>query len=91
MKSAVSTFRLHYASGSTRRKLMSPWVFEVLEFLLALSMRATLLMVMTAALAMMVMGHWILAGVAFVSIPVVIIVCLESSEALCRLRQRIAP
>lgn len=91
MKSAAKAiFGLHYAAGSTRRRRrLSPLTCEFLELLLALSLLAAILVLMTAGLVAIILQHWWLAAPAFAAIPVVIILCFEGSEHLRRTRERL--
>jgi hypothetical protein len=90
MKPAASNYCLSYASAPrARRRRISPLICEVLEFLLALMLLAAILALMTAGMVTIILRHWLLAGLAFTAIPVVIIVCFEASETLRRRRERL--
>ena len=90
MKSTVVICRLHYATSATRRNHYSPWMFELLDLLLALTMLAMIFAIMAAGSVLLILQEWTYAGITFVGIPAVIIICLEASDALGRARDRIS-
>ena len=84
----MSRLTLNYASLPRRPWYAIGWVLEVLELLLAFGMLLAIVAMMAASMVLVIYQRWVFAGLACISIPLVIVLCLEANERLMRARQR---